>query len=156
MFPRAVGLDIEETDGWQSTPLLETQEESWTETGEVAGRIRYDPGTSERPGPIVIGTALSRMRPDDTKEQRVAVIGDGDFLSNSFLANGSNLDLGLRLLAWLTASDARLAIEVQAAPDTQLRLTNSQLAASALWFLLAQPLLTLGLGVAIWWRRRRR
>jgi ABC-type uncharacterized transport system involved in gliding motility auxiliary subunit len=156
LFPRAVGFEVDEVDRWQATTLLATQEESWTESGEVTGRIQYDTGTSERPGPIIIGAALARSQPDSAAEQRVAVIGDGDFLSNSFLANGSNLDLGLRLLTWLSSGDARLAIEIRGAPDTQLQFSNSQLATLAIWFLLAQPLFTLGLGIAICWRRRRR
>jgi len=156
LLPRAAGLDVEAIDGWQVTPLLSTQEQSWTETGEVAGRIRYDVGSDERPGPIVVAAALSRLQPESGREQRAAVIGDGDFLSNSFLANGSNLDFGLRLVTWLTAGDARLAIEIRAAPDTRLEISKTQLATLAAWFLLAQPLITLGLGFVVWWRRRRR
>ena len=56
-------------------------------------------------GPLDLGFALSRLSPrPDRREQRAVVIGDGDFLSNRFLGNGGNRELGQRVFNWLLAA----------------------------------------------------
>ena len=40
----------------------------------------------------------------------LAIVGDGDFLSNAYLGNAGNLELGLRLLRWLSREDRMLKI----------------------------------------------
>src|SRR5690349_6750669 len=102
----------------------------------------------------VLRSAGCRPAPDGTNS--VAVIGDGDFLSNSFLGNGGNREFGQRLFNWLLADDALIEIADRGAPDRQLDLGPTGLALISIGFLLALPLLLLCCGGLIWWRRRRR
>jgi ABC-type uncharacterized transport system involved in gliding motility auxiliary subunit len=88
--------------------------------------------------------------------QRVAVIGDADFISNAYLGNGANLDLGNRLVNWLSHDDALIRIPPRTAPDTQLTLTPTLSLAIGLGFLAVIPLGLLAAGGTIWWRRRKR
>ncbi|MEJ2593492.1 MAG: GldG family protein, partial [Candidatus Thiodiazotropha sp.] len=86
LFPQAAALSPPPEDAdWQATPLLRTLERSWNETGALTGEIARNPLDGEEPGPLVIGYALTRQRP--AGEQRLLVIGDGDFLDNSYLKN---------------------------------------------------------------------
>jgi ABC-type uncharacterized transport system involved in gliding motility auxiliary subunit len=158
VYPEAVALEINDTTQWHATPLLTTLERSWTELGALEGEIRYDPNTDERAGPLDIGIALVRSRPDgrDGDEQRVMVVGDGDFLSNTYLGNAGNLDLGLNLITWLSHDDAFMDIRVRGAPDTTLVLERTTTALIGLGFLVGLPLLLLVAGLVIWLRRRRR
>ena len=89
-------------------------------------------------------------------EQRIVVIGDGDFLSNTYLGNPGNLDLGLNIVRWLSHDDATIEIRVTSAPDTSLVLNKAAQAVIAIGFLVGLPLLLLLAGVVIWLRRRRR
>ncbi|RMD79192.1 MAG: ABC transporter [Gammaproteobacteria bacterium] len=87
---------------------------------------------------------------------RVVVVGDGDFLSNTYLANGGNLDLGVRIANWLAGDVKLLSIPPRTAPDVSLALTSTQATLIGFGFLAGLPALLLGTGLTLWWRRRRR
>ena len=89
-------------------------------------------------------------------EQRIVVIGDGDFLSNAYLGNGGNLNLGMNLIDWLGRDDALIAISPTTAPDLSLTLSKFASAVIGLTVLLGLPLLLLACGITIWLRRRHR
>jgi ABC-type uncharacterized transport system involved in gliding motility auxiliary subunit len=160
VFPEAVALEINATGEWNTTPLLLTLERSWTELSELEGDIRFDPGTDERAGPLDIGVALTRTPGStdekDSSEQRVIVIGDGDFLANAYLGNAGNLDLGLNMTHWLSHDETMIDIHIRSAPDTSLVLGKISQAFIGLGFLLGLPALLLISGIVIWIRRRRR
>jgi hypothetical protein len=163
VFPEAAALETNDSAAWNVVPLLTTLEHSWTEVGEVAGEISFDSNEDERAGPLDIGVALTRSLASETDEedagtpeQRVVVIGDGDFLSNTYLGNPGNLDLGLNIVRWLSHDDASIEIRVKSAPDTTLVLGRVAQAVIAIGFLIGIPLLLLLLGIGIWLRRRRR
>ncbi len=89
-------------------------------------------------------------------EQRILVVGDGDFLANAYLGNGGNLDLGLAMVNWLLHDDALVQVPARAAPDRGLSLSRTAAAAIGIGFLLVLPFGLILTGVAIWWRRSRR
>ena len=88
--------------------------------------------------------------------QRVIVTGDGDFLSNTYLGNAGNLDLGLNMVHWLSHDDAFIDIHVKAAPDTTLELGRVAQGVIGLGALIGLPILLMTSGLVIWLRRRRR
>ncbi len=162
LFPRARALQADTAGKFNPEILLQTLPRAWNETGPLAGEIRLDPDQGERSGPLPIGLALTRKMPvtdqkSTSKEtmQRVVVIGDGDFLSNTYLGNGANLDLGLNLIQWLTYNDQLIDIPAKTAPDTQLDLSPSALILIGFGFLILLPLTLFSCGIFIWWRRRR-
>ena len=163
VFPEAAALEITDSAAWSAIPLLTTLEHSWSEIGEIEGEIRFDRDSDERAGPLDIGVILTRSLAGETDEdntappsQRVVVIGDGDFLSNTYLGNPGNLDLGLNIVRWLSHDDAIIEIQVKSAPDTTLVLGKVAQAVIAIGFLIGLPLLLLLTGIIIWLRRRRR
>jgi ABC-type uncharacterized transport system involved in gliding motility auxiliary subunit len=83
------------------------------------------------------------------------VIGDGDFLSNSFLSNAGNQDLGLTLSRWLVGDDELVGIPVKQASDRQLHLSNLAIGVIGIGSLIAAPLILLIIGGTITWRRNR-
>ncbi len=162
VFPEAVALETNPVDGWEVSPLLTTAARSWTEIDALSGEIRFDADSDERAGPLDIGLVItSTATADDESEatpgtQRIVVIGDSDFLSNTYLGNGGNLDLGLNLMHWLSHDDAFINILIKTAPDTTLELGRIAQAVIGLGSLIGLPLLLLITGMVIWLRRRRR
>ena len=84
----------------------------------------------------------------------MAVIGDGDFLSNTFLGNGGNLALGTSMFNWLAGEDALATIDPRPAADTRLDIDSMHLYLIAFVVLLLLPLVFAVTGVVVWWRRR--
>ncbi|AKH20623.1 GldG family protein [Sedimenticola thiotaurini] len=152
IYPFAAALEANPTGDWQATPLLQTAPGSWNETSELVGELQRDGDLGERPGPLTLGYAFSRQQSDHT--QRLIVLGDGDFLSNAYLGNGGNLDLGLNLVRWLSGDHNLLDIPARTAPDTRLNLSRNAGAVIGLGFLFVVPLLLITTGLLIWWRRR--
>jgi ABC-type uncharacterized transport system involved in gliding motility auxiliary subunit len=157
LFPQAAPLAALGSHAFAAAPLLRSGERSWNETGEVADAIRFDAGGDEIPGPHDLALALTRLSPrPDREQQRVVVSGDADFLANSYLGNGGNRALGLRLANWLVGDDALVDIAPVEVPDRLLALTPRATALIALVLLIGVPLSLLATGAAIAWRRRRR
>ncbi len=165
IFPRASGLIAAEESDWRATSFIQTLPKSWTETDALLSgqqNITFDPETEEHAGPINIGYALERPieNIDDGKTvsqtQRIIVMGDSDFLSNSYIGNGQNQDLGTAILQWLSHNDAQIDIGIVSAPDAQLQITPPGALALLLVFIILLPLTLLGMGVVIWLKRRRR
>lgn len=158
-FPAAAALQLDVATlgpGWRAQPLFESAEQAWNETGPLSGTVKFNAEDGEREGPFVIGFSFSRSVGEgaQAREQRLAVIGNGDFLANQFLGNGGNLDLGLALVEWLNHDDAFINIRTPTAPDLQLDLAETTLTAIGALFILLLPLGFLITGLLIWRRRR--
>lgn len=163
LFPQPAALARVVDAQWNVASILRSSDKSWTETGpipkagESAGKIRYDADSDEIPGPLDLGFALTRLSPrPGRREQRAVVIGDGDFLSNSFLGNGGNRELGERVFDWLLGDDALITVPDRTAPDRELNLSQTALNALSFVFLIGIPVLLVVAGCSIRWRRRRR
>lgn len=149
LFPDAVGLTYQNTGQWDVLPLLSSKENVWSDIESSPGMPIFDE-MADGIGPFDIGLLLSN------KDQRIAIIGDGDFLSNAYLGNAGNLDLGIALLNWLVGDDALISIPIKTGNDIQLNLSKTHSIIIGLGFFLALPILLLSIGTFIWWRRRHR
>ena len=170
LFPQSVGLKEVPPTEWTSHNILRTEARSWSETGKIAGSISFNKAT-DIAGPLTLGIAMTRpkpstnsadrhkqttQQPQQVPQQRVVVVGDGDFLSNAYLGNGGNLILGVNLINWLAQDDEFIDIPVKIAPDRQLQLTPVAQGVIGFGFLFVIPLVLAGGGVLLWWRRRKR
>jgi ABC-type uncharacterized transport system involved in gliding motility auxiliary subunit len=159
LFPQAQAIDYYGEDEWHRQNLLQSDSRSWNETGQLRGEILNGDNDDEIQGPLDIAITLTRELDKDggeILEQRVAIVGDADFIANSYLGNGSNLEIGANLVNWLSHDDTLIAISPRPAPDTRLELSGVQQIAVAMIFLLLLPLGLLGSGLRIWLKRRRR
>jgi ABC-type uncharacterized transport system involved in gliding motility auxiliary subunit len=168
IFPRAAGIEITDNKTYHAIPFLQTVPRSWSETSKLEGVINFDKG-KDISGPLNIGVALTRELHDSTSNkdkadkqkdqpvptQRIVVLGDGDFLSNAYLGNQGNQDLGYNIINWLSHDDTFIDIPDQTAPDSELVLDSTTWSILGLLFLFGLPLLLLGYGIFIWWKRRK-
>jgi ABC-type uncharacterized transport system involved in gliding motility auxiliary subunit len=157
VFPQMRAIEVEAMPDWESAPLIASGEHSWSETGALEGQVGFDEGADVE-GPLTLGVSLLRdITRDDAKasQQRLVVLGDGDFLSNTYLGNSGNLDLGLRLVSWLARDEALLDIPARTAPDRTLELSKPVAITIAIGFLFVAPGLLFAAGVLIRYRRWR-
>lgn len=179
-FPLVRSLKWDKASGWNGVPMLETDDSAWLETGKLGdGPVSFDPKSGDIGGPLTIGMTLTREVPisaDDakdssdnkaakndsgkdeqkkTKSQRIALIGDSDFMSNANLAVAGNRSLAIDLMQWLASRDDQLNIDVPKAPDVALYLPGWGLWVLAVGFVIVLPLGLIGFGVMRWALRRR-
>ncbi len=157
LFPHAKALQAAESNIWQQTALLVTAKESWNETGPLQGEISHDAKSNEQLGPLTLALALTRNHQSrqGERQQRIIIMGGGDFLSNTFLANAGNQALGLHLTRWLSADKRTLVIPTLKRTDSELHLSNTAKGVIGFGSLIILPLLFLSLAIFIPWRRRR-
>jgi hypothetical protein len=155
VFPITAALAINLNSRFKAEPLLLSSINSWTETDTISGKIRYDANSQEHQGPLTFAYAMTRSTPKNS-EQRIIVIGDGDFLSNAYLGHVGNSELGLRMIAWLSHDSHFLTIPAKTAVDKSLTLSQTTVTLMGFGFLIAIPLLLISCGFFIWRIRQNR
>lgn len=157
LFPLVRALAVQPSEGWRFQKMLVTSESSWLETGDISGgSVALD--EQDIPGPLTIGATMTREvgEGEAARTQRIALIGDVDFLSNLHLGDLGNQQLGVNLLQWLSLRDAQLNIDLPKAPDTVILLSPTASLVLVIGFVVVLPLLLLAVGVGRWALRRRR
>ena len=157
LFPQALGLISQPLEDWHNQTILLSNERSWSETGQFSERIQFDQD-ADISGPLNLGIALQRnlKKEQNPHQQRVVVLGDGDFLANAYLGNGGNLQLGLNIINWLAYDERFIDIPVKISADKNLQLTPLLQGIIGFGFLLILPLILAASGFFIWRQRRKR
>lgn len=104
-LPGALAFESRVAPGWMLATYLSSRAASWNETGALTGQLTRDEVIGERAGPLPVVLALTRTLPERAREQRLVVVGDGDFLSNAQFGLQGNRALGLALLRWLSEGE---------------------------------------------------
>ena len=160
LFPLAAAINVQESDDWQSTALLSAGDHTWVETQKLEGAVEFNED-EDLLGPLTLALSLEReVDVEDgeelvTRQQRVVVIGDGDFLSNTYLANSGNNELGTRIINWLSSDDEMIAIPPKIASDTQLSMSSTVLGVIGIGFLFILPIALIVIGITIGIRRKK-
>jgi len=159
LFPKAIAIETASTTtDWQQISLLNSQDNVWSKAGSINKdtSLEFEQG-HDTAGPLSIAYIQSRLFTDETeKEQRIAIIGDSDFVSNSYIGNAANLELGVALINWLAQDDELIAIPIKTTLDNSLDLSRTQSMVIGLGFLIVMPLTLFGIAFIIWRQRRRR
>ncbi|MFV2059180.1 MAG: GldG family protein [Gammaproteobacteria bacterium] len=167
VFPQAVALNHSppnnnaKASSWKSTALLKTVARSWSETGVLQGSVEFS-ADNDIPGPLNLGIALSRAMPNakpesnSPKKQRIVVLGDGDFLSNTYIGNQGNRDLGVNIFNWISHDDNFISIPSKTAIDTKITLNQNTWWILALLLLIILPLALAITGFIIWRKRTKK
>lgn len=151
--------NTENTHDWLYLNLLNSQPDAWVESNSITQDTlplqKFD-ADADLSGPFSLGYVMTRASNNEAQEQRIAVIGDGDFVSNAYIGNAANLELSMALVNWLAQDDKLITIPIKTSIGTQLNLTKTHSIILGLGFLVVLPLLLLAIGLGIWWRRKRR
>lgn len=161
LFPTTTSIQIKDPKigslNWEKSSVLRTADHTWQETGILEGEIEYNE-YNDTLGPLDFAISLERVLDNDASasiQQRIIVVGDGDFLSNAYVGNGGNLDLGVRLINWLSNDDDLISIPVKTVNDAHLEFPVYASWIIGFGFILFLPLLFFGIGLSIWWYRKK-
>jgi len=160
-------------NGHVAQRLVETSTQSWAETdlkdlyasGDSQNRkppeLNADKG--DLPGPVSLAASVSATAPDappaaspdlPKPETRVVVVGDSDFAGNNAIGVQANRDLGTNMVDWLAQQEDLIAIRPKSPENRPLTMTKDQVDIMGWLTLAIIPLLLIGNGALVWWRRR--
>jgi len=161
---RTVGLAQPLPDKAAGTELLRTTPDFYAETDLALllseGKAVKSP--EERSGPLPMGVAVTAKTDflvgdsGQTRDARIVVFGDSEFISNSQLTViPGNLNLILNALAWLSESEELIAIRPSGKEDPPVLLTEPDRQA-IVWISVlgaVQAVVVAGLAVYLWRRK---
>ncbi|CAM8450245.1 GldG family protein [Candidatus Methylopumilus universalis] len=146
-------------NGWEVSKLIEVSPNGWLESSQVMTNQKptFDK-SKDKAGPINIAVALQRVY--GKKGQRVVVVGNGNFLSNTFITNGGNLDLGINMINWLSGDDNLISIQPMPLKDVNVTIPDNQMSFIVAWTVFHSfeyfiPIGFFVLGILFWFKRRK-
>jgi hypothetical protein len=161
LFPDAHEVTARGTDenGWKVSSLVEVAPNGWLTAKKLAKNEKpeFDEKNDKR-GPINIGVALERTY--GKKGQRVVIMGNANFLSNTFITNGGNLDFGVNIVNWLAGDDSLITIQPMPLKDINVQIPDTKTGVAVAWtvfhsFQYFIPLGFLLAGLLLWLKRRK-
>ncbi len=148
--------------GWKVGRLVDVAPNGWLESEKIVNGGKNQKAVfddkKDKPGPINIGVALEREY--GKKGQRVVIMGNASFLSNTFITNGGNLDFGVNIINWLAGDDSLISIQPMPLKDINVTIPNDNKSFVIAWivfhgFQYIIPLAFFIAGFWLWWKRRK-
>jgi ABC-type uncharacterized transport system involved in gliding motility auxiliary subunit len=127
--------------------LLQSSNDSSAATDFTDGQVTTQ--ANDELGPLIFGYAVT------VGKGRAVVIGDADFINNSYLKVAqANSALFRNIVAWAAAQDALISLPEPEFVNRQVFLTDSQGTLIFYSSAFGLPLIFIITGIVVWWRRR--
>ena len=141
--------------------LARTSQYSWAETDPEQ---RVFDAKNDKPGPLTEAViAFKKLEADEvgegrskegaTKELRVALVGDSDFITDNYLNVQTNENFFLNLINWLAYEESLVSLRGKAVTSQSFMLSKKEIRI-ILYTTLSVPVLIIIAGIFIWLRRR--
>ncbi len=155
LFPlaRSVSPTMPLPSNISTVELAKTTSYGWGETKTTQNEFQFNEGEDKK-GPVSIAVAMEKKL-EGEKTARMVVIGDSDFISNSQLGNLGNKDFFFNGIHWLVQQEKKIAIGPKIPEQVNLNLNASQMGQIFWETIIGLPLLSMVLGGAVLWRRRK-
>ena len=156
LFPLSRAIATVKTPDVQAFTLLEASEKMVAKK-ELTEDLRIDE-KQDLKGPFDLGVALERTVTVPQGEKvtaKMVVIGNALFMTNQWFNEQLNGDVFLNSVQWLTTGEEKtLTIRPRSAKNRRITLNVLQASVLVWSSLVIVPLLGIGGGIAVWWRRR--
>lgn len=166
--------------GYETEKLLSTSPHSWGETNLGTKEASFEEG-KDLQGPLhlaAVATYSADPKSDgdsqepaeenqksteqgqtsegaeQQEETRFVLFGDSDFATNAYFSSAGNGDLFLMAISWLAADTDLVAIRPREPENRSVNLSLSQNRVAFWSSVVLLPLVTLILGINVWYRRR--
>ena len=148
--PRTITILNEGRPTIKRAPIVLTasKKESWGESNRTL-QIHFDK-MEDMPGPVPIAFAVHEEKvKGDIADTRLIIFTDADFLSNAYIHQYSNAQIGLKIINWLAETDYKVFIDQETVKVERLDLTSNQKSIIALILILMPVLIALA-GLIVW------
>jgi ABC-type uncharacterized transport system involved in gliding motility auxiliary subunit len=151
-FPESTSIDSTTAADVTATPVAKTSDKAFLI--ETPRQPPFSQQSGDKAAAYTIMETAERA-PAGAKKSRVVLVGTSAFAENNvFQASAVNIQLLTGSLNYLTEQEQLISIPPKPAGTPPLALTQEQ-ANLNLWItLLVLPVLVVGGGLAVWWRRR--
>ncbi|MFQ6675297.1 MAG: GldG family protein [Fidelibacterota bacterium] len=154
-FIKARSLTIvdEESDTFNTTPLVYTSRNSWGETDLERlfseGKVSQD--EDDIPGPTIVAAAVERTR--DPKG-RFVLVGDSDFASDVYVQQApGNMDFFLNAVSWLAEEEDLISVRPKNPENRPLTMTVKQQRLTLFLLIILLPLAAVRWGLHVYTKR---
>lgn len=155
VHPRSIRILDQRRTSIKYAPIVSTASEvnSWAETNPSVAPV-FDEGI-DTPGPVPIAyVMLEEKTAEEASDTRIIVFTDIDFLTNVYIEQYSNAQMGLNITNWLAATDAPAYLNEKNIQVDRLDLTSIE-RRQVLAILVCIPLFFAIAGIMVWLRLRR-
>ncbi len=154
VFPvvRSVSLVEPAPEGVTATILVETSAEGWGETNLADLEKKVEKDARDFAGPVPLAVAAEA---GTARKSRLVVVGDVDFASTAGIANAANLYFATSAVNWLLERETLVSIPPKSTDQVAVVLSGGDIARITLFVLLVLPACAIGLGILVWFKRRR-
>jgi len=136
---------------------LEDVEEEWIQGGRKDG-FSFAGDSLDRAFVMAVAvTAKTDVVIGDTgqtRDARIVVVGDSDFVSNAHVEDFFNKEFLLNAIAWLSGQEELIAERPKGFRASRLDMTEADYRTLFRFGVLLFPEALLIVGLAVWWRRR--
>ena len=152
-FPLARSLDIKNGDKTTVDKLFSSTDTSLATTNLSNPAFNpKDPKNTK--GPLLLAAAGTYRTGKENSQGRFVVMGSSSWAANSFIGFNGNRDLALDTINWLASDEDLISIRPKERDDRRITLTHAQMNWIRITSQFLLPLVVIGGGVSVWWRRR--
>jgi ABC-type uncharacterized transport system involved in gliding motility auxiliary subunit len=151
-YPLARSLDIKPVGNITMEKLFSTTANSFATNNLTS--LKLDPG-SDKKGPHTLAAAgIYNSGSSEAQKGRLIAVGSSGFMANVIIGFNGNRDLTMNMMNWLSADEDLISIRPKDPQDNRLNLTKNQLRFLLYASVFLLPLMIIGAGVGVWWKRR--
>ena len=152
-FPLSRSLAIKNGDKSTVQKLFDSSESSLA-TSNLSSPAVDTKDPKNKKGPLTIAAAGTYNSGKQDSQGRFVVIGSSSWAANSFIRFNGNSDLALNTIDWLSSDEDLISIRPKEQEDRRITMTRAQLNWVRITSQFLLPLIVVGAGVSVWWRRR--
>ena len=132
--------------------MISTTENSFA-ASSVSGPVDPKKGVK---GPLVLAAAGTYNTGKPGSSGRFVVFGSSLWATNNFLGSRqiANRDLVLNMFNWLSSDEDLISIRPKEPEDRRLNISGNRMSLIFWWSVVLLPLIVVGAGLMVWWRRR--
>jgi ABC-type uncharacterized transport system involved in gliding motility auxiliary subunit len=151
-FPIARSMEVSDGEKTKVSALFASGQDSIATKNLASPEVR--PGPNDLKGPLTLAAAGTYNTGKENVTGRFVVVGSSRFVSNGFLPFNGNRDLYMNMINWLSSDEDLISIRPKEPENRPLNMNTRQVAAVLYGSVFGIPLLIVGAGVAVWWKRR--